>query len=203
VSVNGNEEPAGEICHQYSSVVTAVIPYLHTIKLQYTVLGDYWECVRPARLSVLTWVPSSVPPGTNIQDTFLIGPATDTTLRLAWPYEKEEAVWIRRRVFMLQHPVHVVAALFWSDKVINRTVPGEEGEGWQRWTASKLSYEKLCVVCFLIMFPEYILMSCIWAYTYLVRCVLVLRCGLVVVVWYLYAGWGTTDLFMWNVGVGF
>jgi len=26
VSVNGNEEPAGEICHQYSSVVTAVIP---------------------------------------------------------------------------------------------------------------------------------------------------------------------------------
>jgi len=27
VSVNGNEEPAGEICHQYSSVVTAIIPY--------------------------------------------------------------------------------------------------------------------------------------------------------------------------------
>jgi len=26
VSVNGNEEPAGEICHQYSSVVTAIIP---------------------------------------------------------------------------------------------------------------------------------------------------------------------------------
>jgi len=41
VSVNGNEEPAGEICHQYSSVVTAIIPYLHTIKLQYILLGDY------------------------------------------------------------------------------------------------------------------------------------------------------------------
>jgi len=26
VSVNGNEEPAGEFCHQYSSVVTAIIP---------------------------------------------------------------------------------------------------------------------------------------------------------------------------------
>jgi len=26
VSVNGNEEPAGEICHQYSSVVTEIIP---------------------------------------------------------------------------------------------------------------------------------------------------------------------------------
>jgi len=27
------------------------------------------------------------------------------------------------------------------------------------------------------MFPEYILMSCLWVATYLVRCVLVLRCG--------------------------
>jgi len=78
--VNGNEEPAGDICHQYSSVVTAIIPYSRTTKLQYTLLGDYWECVRPARLPVLTWVPSSVPPGNNIQDTFLIGSATDTTL---------------------------------------------------------------------------------------------------------------------------
>jgi len=25
-SANGNEEPTGEICHQYSSVVTAIIP---------------------------------------------------------------------------------------------------------------------------------------------------------------------------------
>ena len=79
-SVNSNEEPAGEICHWYSSVVTAIIPYSRTVKLQYTLLGDYWECVRPARLSVLTWVPSSVPPG-NIQDTFFIGSAMDTTLR--------------------------------------------------------------------------------------------------------------------------
>jgi len=44
------------------------------------------------------------------------------------------------------------------------------------------------------MFPEYILMSCIWVYTYLVRCVLVLRCGMAVVVWYPYAGWSTTGL---------
>jgi len=79
LSVNGYEEPAGEFCHQYSSVVTAIIPYLHTIKFQYTVLGGYWVCVRPARLPVITWVPSSVPPGNNIEDTFLIGSATDTT----------------------------------------------------------------------------------------------------------------------------
>ena len=54
------KSPAGEICHQCSSVVTAIIPYLCTIKLQYTLLGDYWECVRPARLPVLTefWAPS-------------------------------------------------------------------------------------------------------------------------------------------------
>ena len=86
VSVNGNEEPAGEICHQYSSVVTAVIPYSHTIKLQYTLLRDYWECVRPARLPVLTWVPSSVPPGNNIQDTFLIRSSTDATLHYTYSY---------------------------------------------------------------------------------------------------------------------
>ena len=73
--------PAGWICHQYSSVVTAIIPYSRTIKLQHTLLGDYWECVRPARLPVLTWVPSFVPTGKNIQDTFLIGFATDTTAR--------------------------------------------------------------------------------------------------------------------------
>jgi hypothetical protein len=64
VIVNGNEETAGENCHQHSSVVTAIILWLRTIKLQYTGLGDYWECVRPARIPVLTWVLSSVPPGT-------------------------------------------------------------------------------------------------------------------------------------------
>ena len=53
---------AGEICHQYSSVVTAIIPYLTHHK---TLLGDDWECVRPARLPVLTWVPSSVLLGTT------------------------------------------------------------------------------------------------------------------------------------------
>ena len=34
----------------------------------------------------------------------------------------------------------------------------------------------------------------------LVRCVLVLRCGVAGVVWYPDAGWSTTGLFMWNVG---
>jgi len=29
----------------------------------------------------------------------------------------------------------------------------------------------------LMMFPEYILLSCVWVITYVVRCVLVLRCG--------------------------
>ena len=38
-------------------------------------------------------------------------------------------------------------------------------------------------VIFLIMFPEYILISCILPYIYLVRCVLVLRCGLAGLVW--------------------
>jgi len=84
VSVNGNKEPAGEICHPYSSIVTAIIPYSSTIKLQYTLPGDYWVCVRPTRLPVLTWVPSSIPPENNIQDTFLIGSATDTTIVVKW-----------------------------------------------------------------------------------------------------------------------
>ena len=60
--------------------------------------------------------------------------------------------------------------------------------------AAVVSYGyRVFLVCsiFLIVFPEYILMSCIWVYTYLVRCVMVLRCGLAVVVWYPYAGWGT------------
>ena len=94
VSVNGNEEPAGEICHQYSSVVTAIIPYLRTIKLQYTLLGDYWENVRPTRLPVLTWVPSSVPPGNNIKDTFLIGSATDTTCYACYQPKCCAAKWL-------------------------------------------------------------------------------------------------------------
>ena len=45
VSVNGNEEPTDEICHQYSSAVTAIIPYSRTIKLRYTLLVDYSVCV--------------------------------------------------------------------------------------------------------------------------------------------------------------
>jgi len=65
VSANGNEESTGEILHWYILVVSAITPYSCTIKLQYILLGDYWESVRPARLPVLTWVLSSVPPGTT------------------------------------------------------------------------------------------------------------------------------------------
>jgi len=35
-------------------VVNAITPSSCTIKLQYILLGDYGECVRPARLPVLT-----------------------------------------------------------------------------------------------------------------------------------------------------
>ena len=82
VNANGNEVSAGENCHWYILVVNAFTPYSCTIKLQYILLGDYWECVRPPRLPVLTWVPSSVPPGNNIEDTFPIGSTTDTTTAL-------------------------------------------------------------------------------------------------------------------------
>jgi len=54
VSVNGNEEPVGEICHQYSSILTAIITQLEAIKLQYIGFGDYWEGVGPAGLRILT-----------------------------------------------------------------------------------------------------------------------------------------------------
>jgi len=66
VSANGNEESSGENCHWYISVVNAITPYSCTIKLQYILLGDYWQCVLPARLPVLTRVTSSVLPGNNI-----------------------------------------------------------------------------------------------------------------------------------------
>ena len=59
VSANRNEESTGENCHWYMSVVNAITLYSCTIKLQYILLGDYWECVRPARLPILTRAPSS------------------------------------------------------------------------------------------------------------------------------------------------
>ena len=92
------KSPSGDICHQYSSVVTAIIRYSRTIKLQYTLLGDYWLCVRPTRLPVLTWVPSSVPRGNNFQDTFLIGSATDTT-EMSKP-DNENLQWSLRDFFI-------------------------------------------------------------------------------------------------------
>ena len=55
VSANGNEESTGENCHWYISAVNAITLYSYTIKLQYILLGDYWEWVRPARLTVLTF----------------------------------------------------------------------------------------------------------------------------------------------------
>jgi len=66
VSVNGNEESTGENCHLYIVDVNAITPYSYTIKLQYILLGDYWQFVLPARLPVLTRVTSSVLPGNNI-----------------------------------------------------------------------------------------------------------------------------------------
>ena len=89
VSVTDNEEPAGENCHHYSSVVTAIIPYLYIIKLQHALLGDYWVCVQPAWLPVLTWIPSSIPPGNNIQNTFPAGFMQDTiyTIYVPSPYQ--------------------------------------------------------------------------------------------------------------------
>ena len=67
MSANGNEESTGEICHSYFLVVNAITLYSCTIKLQYILLGDYWECVRPARLPVLTRVTSSVLPGNSYE----------------------------------------------------------------------------------------------------------------------------------------
>ena len=66
VSANGNEESTGENCHWYISVLNVITPYSCTIKLQYILLGDYWQCELPARLPVLTRVTSSVLPGNNI-----------------------------------------------------------------------------------------------------------------------------------------
>jgi len=80
VSANSNEEFTGENGHCYILVVNAITPYSCTIKLQYILLGDYRVCVRPARLPVLTRVTSSLLIGNNIQDTFLIGSAADTTV---------------------------------------------------------------------------------------------------------------------------
>jgi len=43
VSANGNEESTGENCRWYISVVNEISIYSCTIKLQYILLGDYWE----------------------------------------------------------------------------------------------------------------------------------------------------------------
>jgi len=53
VCANGNDESFGENFHLYILVVNAITPYSCTIKLQYILLGDYWECVLPGRLPVL------------------------------------------------------------------------------------------------------------------------------------------------------
>ena len=70
VSVNRNEEPAGEMS-----------PIQFSCNCNYSLLTHNKTPVGllPARLPVLTWVPSPVPPGNNIQDTFLIGSARDKT----------------------------------------------------------------------------------------------------------------------------
>ena len=97
-------------CHKYGSVVTAIIPYSRTITLQYTLLGDYWVCVWPARLPVLTWVPSSVPPGNNIQENFLIGSAIYTTSpSRGWNFPPLSQYWYLQLLSLtLDSTVHVL-----------------------------------------------------------------------------------------------
>ena len=86
------------------------------IKLQYILLGDYWVCVLPPRLPVLTRVTSSVLPGNNIWDTFLIGSATDTTLTrqlfahdyvfICWHYIMWELHVVSLNILRINHLVY-------------------------------------------------------------------------------------------------
>ena len=106
VSANGNEESTGENCHLFILVLNAITPYSCKINLQYILLGDYWECVWPARLSVLTRVTSSVLPGNNIWDTFLIGSATDTTtVYKISPHNAANCLWFSRQVLRVSQTV--------------------------------------------------------------------------------------------------
>jgi len=83
MTVNGNEEPAGEMSPIQFSCNCNYSLIMHNKTPVHSTWGLLCVCVRPARLPVLTQVPrSSVPPGNNIQDTFLIGSATDTTMQL-------------------------------------------------------------------------------------------------------------------------
>jgi len=82
VSVNGNEEPGWRdlssiqfSCNCKYSLIT------HNKTPVHSTWGLLSVCLWPARFPVLTWVPSYVHPGNNIQDTFLIGSATVTTDR--------------------------------------------------------------------------------------------------------------------------
>ena len=79
VSVNGNEEPRWRDLSPIQFSLNCNYSLLtHNKTLVHSTWG-YWECEPPARLPVLTWVPSSVPPGNNIQDTFPAGSTQDTT----------------------------------------------------------------------------------------------------------------------------
>ena len=62
VSVNGNEEPAGEMSPLQFSCKYSLITHNETPL--YSTWRLFRMCVRSARLTVLTWVPRSVPPGT-------------------------------------------------------------------------------------------------------------------------------------------
>jgi hypothetical protein len=80
VSVNDNEEPCWR---DLSTIQFSCNCSYYLITHNKTPVHSTWGllrvCGRPAGLSVLTRVPSSVPPGNNIQDTFPIGSAQDTT----------------------------------------------------------------------------------------------------------------------------
>ena len=101
VSVNGNESPAGEICHQYSSVVTAITLWLHTIKLQYPLLRGLLRVCAVWPTPCLNLSSELRRTGNNIQDTFPTGAPLDTrshhTARCRNPADRQ--LWRRTRTY--------------------------------------------------------------------------------------------------------
>jgi len=78
---------------------------LHNKTPIYSTGGLLRVCVRPARLPVLTWVPSSVPPVNSIRDTFLIGSATDRTVCLLIMLDTLYRITTKNFNFSLQYEI--------------------------------------------------------------------------------------------------
>ena len=74
--------------------------------------------MRPARLPVLTWVPSSVPFGNNIQDTFLIRSATDTT----YEHIRSHIIFIPIILFVKEACSRTHIRLIWYTLAMRTTV---------------------------------------------------------------------------------